>query len=162
MIMEESFAYVLIKSLISEGLIKEGITIPYLMGSYKLKDQDTSPVTQDYIRTVFNDIIEHSENKYWIKACSNVDNHKTISIIDKELDKDILANKQYKSICNHQGVPILYFEEYFECPNPTLDNISAFFWSQYKDTCFIPMKYSYVAGKWGDISEIGIIKKLYV
>ena len=99
--MERSFAYDLIESLISEGVIQEGVTIPYLIGAYKLKDQDTSPVTQGYIRTVFNDIIEHSKSKFWIKACSAVDNHKTISIIDNELDKDILANKQCKSICNH-------------------------------------------------------------
>jgi len=160
--MEKSFACVLIQSLIKQDIIKEGITIPYLMGAYKIKNQDATPVTQDYIRTVFHNIIEHSENELWIKSCTNVNNHKTISLIDKVKDKDIIDDCKYKRIYNSFGKPILFFEEYFECSNPTEESISAFFWTKYKDECFVPLKYSYTAGKWGDISEKekDIIKKL--
>lgn len=162
--MAKLFIIELIDSLIENQIIKEGITIPYLLGASKIHDKDTSPVTFDYIQQIFTRIITESDRKFFIKSCTNVDNHFTISLIDEIDDYDIITNKQYKHLDNENGIPIIYFEEYFDCPCITLDNVCDFFWTKYKETCFIPQKYTYTNIGWAKINhknkEYQIIKNI--
>lgn len=159
--MKTKFLERLINLLIEENVINEGITIPYLINSYKIKEEDNTPISQDYIKHVFQDIIEDNNHAFWIRTCSSI-KQLTIKLASADEQNDFKEYVRYKSICNVQGSPIIYFEEYFECDNPTIENLCEFFWNKYKDTCFIPKRYSYVAYKWVEIDpiEIKIIKSL--
>lgn len=159
--MKTHFVERLIKVLIENDIIKEGITIPYLIQAYKIKDSDDTPISQEYIQYVFQDIIEDNSHPFWIRICSTI-KQLSIKLASADEQSDFHSNNRYKYICNMQGNPIIYFEEYFDCSNPTIENISKLFWDKYKDTCFIPQKFSYVYHKWVNIAplEVDIIKSI--
>ena len=71
--MKTHFVERLIKVLIENDIIKEGITIPYLIQAYKIKDSDDKPISQEYIQYVFQDIIEDNNHVFWIRTCSSIE-----------------------------------------------------------------------------------------
>lgn len=137
----------LINQLKNQELIKEGITIPFLIGAYKIQENDTSIPTLEYIKSVFEKVINSlGEYKLFIKTCSNI-NQYVISIIgDKDIDI-IGNNAPYPYIAGSSGCKVLFFEEYFDVQVPSIENISEFFWEKYKDE-IQTTRYSYVNGKW--------------
>lgn len=159
--MKTNFVERLIKALIENDIIQEGITIPYLIHAYKIKESDETPISQEYIQCAFQDIVEDNNHTFWIRTCSSI-KRLTIKLASDDEQRDFREDIRYKSICNVHGRPIIYFEEHFESPNPTIENISKLFWDMYKDSCFVPQKYSYVSHKWVDIDplEVDIIKSI--
>ena len=159
--MKTHFVERLIKVLIENDIIKEGITIPYLIQAYKIKDSDDKPISQEYIQYVFQDIIEDNNHVFWIRTCSSIE-QLTIKLASAEEQNEFYSDIRYKYICNELGNPIIYFEECFECPAFTIENVSKLFWDKYKDICFIPQKFSYVYHKWVNIAplEVDIIKSI--
>lgn len=163
--MKDLFAIQLLEALIKHTKdtgITKAITIPYLVKAYKIHERDYSPITKAYIQKIFNDIIDNAQVQFFVAECTDVNNHKVISILNKKDDIDVNEGNGYRLIRNKAGMPIIYFETEFEIQSPTIENISQFFWEKYKDDCFIPCKYSYNNGRWGDISdtELNIIKEL--
>lgn len=153
----------LLKRLIEEGIIGYGITIPYMLGAYKIKEQDRTPITEDYIVKIFQELIAQNQYKFWISTCDTLENI-VIHCIDEKKENDILDTSNYEHICNHNGIPIVFFEEYFSVQKPTVESVSQYFWDLYKDKCFVPQKYSYDKGKrsWTDMPDdvIQIINNL--
>lgn len=137
----------LINQLKNQELIKEGITIPFLIGAYKIQANDPSIPTLEYIKSVFEKVINSlGKYKLFIKTCSNI-NQYVISIIgDKDIDI-IGNNAPYPYIADSSGCKVLFFEEYFDVQVPSIENISEFFWEKYKDE-IQTTRYSYVDGKW--------------
>ncbi len=160
--MRSRFLENLISALIEANIIKHGITIPYLIGAYKIKDKTKSKVSKEYIQQVFNTILHNEKKMFFIRECTNVSNHKTICMIDIPKDKDIIDDVQYKRICNSQNSPILFFETEFEELSPTIENISQLFWDRYRDTCFLNDKFSFEHSRWIKIpkKEEKLIKKV--
>ena len=102
----------LINTLKDNQLISEGITIPFLIGAYKIQENDTTIPTLDYLKSTLQKIINSlGEYKLFIKTCSNI-NQYVISIIgDKDID--IIGNDApYPYIADSSGCKVLFFEEY--------------------------------------------------
>ncbi|WP_293734400.1 hypothetical protein [uncultured Parabacteroides sp.] len=137
----------LINTLKDNQLISEGITIPFLIGAYKIQENDTTIPTLDYLKSTLQKIINSlGEYKLFIKTCSNI-NQYVISIIgDKDID--IIGNDApYPYIVDNRGCKVLFFEEYFDIQVPSIENISVFFWAKYKDDLQAE-KYSYIEREW--------------
>ena len=61
----------LINTLKDNQLISEGITIPFLIGAYKIQENDTTIPTLDYLKSTLQKIINSlGEYKLFIKTCS--------------------------------------------------------------------------------------------
>lgn len=150
--MKTLFVERLLNKLIQEGKVTEAITVPYLLRAYKIKDRDDSPISEEYIQYVFRHIVEDNNSPFFIRTCSTI-NQLTIKQIDPNEQKELEQDMRYKRICNEDGKPIIYFEIYFDYSNPTIENISEFFWDKYNRSCFIPQKYSYENSSWIRISE---------
>ena len=144
---DKKFVIKLIESLKYNQIYNKGITIPYLLGAYKIKGRDESPITIEYIRQTFEQILLHSDRQFFISSCTNVDNHYIISLMTGEDDDDIRDGVQYKHIDNMNGIPVIYFEEFFECPKLTLENVCNLFWEKYKDI-LLQKRYSYTNIGW--------------
>ena len=52
--MKTLFVERLIKALIENDVIQEGITIPYLIQAYKIRESDDKPISQEYIQCVLD------------------------------------------------------------------------------------------------------------
>lgn len=150
--MKTLFVERLLNKLIQEGKVTEAITIPYLLRAYKIKDRDDSSISKEYIQYVFSHIVEDNNTPLFIRTCSTI-NQITIKSLDLGEQEEIEQDLRYKRICNEDGKPIIYFEIHFDCSNPTIENISEFFWSKYNQSCFITQKYSYENSSWIRISE---------
>ena len=71
----------LINTLKDNQLISEGITIPFLIGAYKIQENDTTIPTLDYLKSTLQKIINSlGEYKLFIKTCSNI-NQYVISLL---------------------------------------------------------------------------------
>ena len=51
---------------------------------------------------------------------------------------------------NEKGTPIIYFGEFFDCQDLSLENVCEFFWKKYEE-CFIYKTYSYTNIGWVEI-----------
>lgn len=141
------FIVSLINQLRNNELIKEGITIPFLIGAYKVQENDTTAPTLDYLKSTLQKVIlSLGEYKLFIKTCSNI-NQYVISILgDKDID--ITSNgSPYSYITDNSGCKVLFFEEYFDIQAPSIENISIFFWGKYSANLQVE-KYSYADGIW--------------
>jgi len=139
-------------------------TIPYVIGAFKIYTDDSIPVTETFIKEFLSFVIDSDiECKYWIRTCANID-QLVISIIDEERDSDIIKGRNYRSLKNSKGIPTIFFEDAFmsQIYNLTIDNVASELWSQYKDSCFIPRKYSRKNKTWEYYSdeEISFIKNI--
>lgn len=150
--MKTLFVERLLNKLIQEGKILEAITIPYLLRAYKIKDRDNTSISKEYIQYVFRHIVEDNNSPFFIRTCSTI-NQLTIKQADLNEKKEFKQDMRYKHISNEDGKPIIYFEIHFDCSNPTIENISEFFWDKYNLSCFIPQKYSYENSSWSRIGE---------
>ena len=146
----------LINTLKDNQLISEGITIPFLIGAYKIQENDTTIPTLDYLKSTLQKIINSlGEYKLFIKTCSNI-NQYVISIIgDKDID--IIGNDApYPYIADSSGCKVLFFEEYFDIQAPSIENVSVFFWGKYVNE-LLDEKYSYAERAWRSFSDEELI-----
>lgn len=160
--LRKSFIYILLQSLKDKGIIKQALSIPYVVGAYKIKEKDDSPVTKEYVISVFDDII-NSDKHFLIYTCENIVNDYVITDINEIDDEDVFKSTDYEYIGDSLGVGRLYFEKEFHVKKPTIRNIGLYFWSRYK-TLFEQRTYSYDynSEKWIKIpyNEVEIIKNI--
>lgn len=158
--MRTNFLISLIQELKEKKIIREGITLPYMLGSFKIKDKYNSTITKEYVCSVLNEILEYSETRFWIYTCSSID-QLVIKPIYVSVDVDIVENGAYRNICNKLGTPVLYFEEAFPIDIICVDNVADYILSTYKEQ-LIYEKYSFMDNLWVPIpdGELAIINEL--
>ena len=127
--MKTHFAQRLITELINNEIIREGITIPFLVRAYKINNGDDSLISEEYIKYVFNHIVEDNDKILYIKQCTQVGNHRTISIATSDEIEEFNSDIRYKSLKNNDGNSIIYFEINFECSEVSIENICKLFWN---------------------------------
>lgn len=131
-ISQQPFAFTLINLLKDKGVITTGITIPFIIGAYKIAKHDSIEVNLKFIQEVFADIVATAKDtKFFICTCNHINQH-VITILTQE-DTDVTGHySTYQHIKNSDGVPVLYFEENFDIAYPSLDKISQFYWLKYE------------------------------
>ena len=150
--MKQSFnlSYVVINEFKTKGLIKNGLTIPFLIGIYQRQrekqGQSIDLDSSECIKILINDIAnKQNVQKFWLYTCPNIKEYILKTLGDK--DTDITQNSLYRHINN-----LLYFEEFFDILNPTIDNTSEYLYEKYR--CQISnRKFSKINGKWCDYSN---------
>ena len=148
--MDKHFIVKLIETLKNNQIYDRGITIPYLLGACKIHEKDGSPVTLEYIKQTFATILSNSSRELFISTCTNVDNHYIISLMGGKEDDGIRVSIRCGHLDNEKGTPIIYFEEFFDCQDLSLENVCEFFWKKYEE-CFIYETYSYTNIGWVEI-----------
>ena len=113
-ISQQPFAFTLINLLKDKGVITTGITIPFIIGAYKIAKHDSIEVNLKFIQEVFADIVATAKDtKFFICTCNHINQH-VITILTQE-DTDVTGHySTYQHIKNSDGVPVLYFEENFD------------------------------------------------
>lgn len=61
-ISQQPFAFTLINLLKDKGVITTGITIPFIVGAYKIAKHDSIEVNLKFIQEVFADIVATAKN----------------------------------------------------------------------------------------------------
>ena len=160
-ISQQPFAFTLINLLKDKGVITTGITIPFIIGAYKIAKHDSIEVNLKFIQEVFADIVATAKDtKFFICTCNHINQH-VITILTQE-DTDVTGHySTYQHIKNSDGVPVLYFEENFDIAYPSLDKISQFYWLKYEHI-LKEQVYSYQSteNKW--IKPVGGIKIAHI
>ena len=97
MISQQPFAFTLINLLKDKGVITTGITIPFIIGAYKIAKHDSIEVNLKFIQEVFADIVATAKDtKFFICTCNHINQH-VITILTQE-DTDVTGHYSTISI----------------------------------------------------------------
>lgn len=146
-----NLAHKAICALKESGLVTDGLTIPFLVGIYHQK-QPLNLFTHSCIAILIEDLIHNlNSHKFFLRTCSNI-NEYILSILS-EADNDVTKpDSPYPHISNMQNIPILYFEEYFDISNPTVNSVSQHLYDKYRHNIQREL-FSKMNGQWCHYTE---------
>lgn len=82
MISQQPFAFTLINLLKDKGVITTGITIPFIIGAYKIAKHDSIEVNLKFIQEVFADIVATAKDTKFLALTSifTLENHRKAGV----------------------------------------------------------------------------------
>lgn len=135
--------YMVMKRFQKEGMYTN-LTIPFLLGIYKMDERIYDFSSPQCIKDFLEEVIRTfpDEEVPSIFKCDNICEW----VISTQNDKN-----HYKLLPNASGRSIFINSELMNIPEPTIDNISAYFWNTYS-YCFQNAHFSKKKYDWGDYS----------